>query len=203
MESWLTEDKFINVQLIACYETPKQKVSQAEWNSIINNVNTNKHCILVGDFNSHNIIWNCSKIDVSGERLLESIDECNLFLHNDNKITHEDVIKNIKSNIDLVFSTVNLADKINVKIHDDLLGSDHYPIFINVHVEKSFYAKKSLRTNWENFTTVLDNNYKNFLTNEYDELSTENKYELFAVTINNAVVNNRPKPKVISDKKED
>ena len=100
--------------------------------------------------------------------------------------------------MDLIISTISLADKINVEVCDETWGSDHFPIFIQInankqHYEKKSYKLKSVRTNWTSFVNDLNKNFSKFLTHEFEELDPKNKYTLFVETISNAVTNNTPK----------
>ena len=96
---------------------------------------------MVGDFNAHHHAWNCNKIDLNGENLLECINNHNLFLHN-NKTTTYIKPNGYSSNIDLVFSSINISDKINVSAHDETWGSDHFPLFIQLSLKKKHIRKK-------------------------------------------------------------
>ena len=190
------------LDIITCYRSPGQTLSQAQWDTIVNNVNTNRHSILVGDFNAHNVIWNCKNTDSNGERLLNSTDDLDLFLHNYNTISRTDFKNNSHSNIDLLFSTTNIAQKIDIKVFDETLGSDHYPILCTIDIDKHIYIQKSfklksIRTNWELFAYNLEANYTNFLTTDYDNSSPQNKYEVFMNTITSAIKLSTPTKKKV------
>ena len=152
--------------LLACYRPPGETLSIEQWNQVINNININDKCILVGDFNAQNITWNCDKNDTNGNNLLDAIQNFNIFLHNSDSISHID--KTSKSNIDLIFSTPNIADQIDIKINAETCGSDHFPIFIYYNSEKSLYRKKtfhlhSKRTNWMLVHNQLNTMYSELL----------------------------------------
>ena len=166
------------IDIVVCYRPPGKNLSQDEWNKITWNVNTDRLTILVGDFDAHNMAWNCKYTDTNGKRLLESSEATNLILHNCNTITRSDFHRNFHSNIDLLFSTANIAAGINVEAYDETLDSDHYPLLCNVQIEKSLYIKKSLRinsikTDWLKVRTDLDEKYLEFLSAEYDSLSPQ------------------------------
>lgn len=97
----------------------------------------------MGDFNSHNKIWNCKDNDTNGLRLENSLDKYDLIIYNNNSYTDFNMYRNEKSNLDLLISTINLTDNIGFKVNNDSWGSDHFPIFFNINVVKSFYNKKS------------------------------------------------------------
>ena len=131
------------INIIACYRVPNTNLSQAQWDLLAENVVLEDCSILVGDFNSHSTAWNCKITDNNGTKFERSIDSYNLFLHNANTFTHIDTSRNTKSNLDLVISSMDVADKISFEVCDETWGSDHYPIFITIESEKFFYRKKS------------------------------------------------------------
>lgn len=193
------------VSIIACYKPPKLKVSNAEWGTIISNADARPRCILLGDFNSHNEAWNCIDTDENGISLLEQTEKHNLFLHNTNTHTRFDIRTNYKSNLDLVFSTINIAHLLKVNVSDDSLGSDHFPIYIDFDNEKTIYNKitfkiQSQRTNWEQVTKKLEKDYDKFLNYEYDALSPLDKYDFFIKTIKDAIVQHTPKKRIVNPK---
>ncbi|KAK2574685.1 hypothetical protein KPH14_012943, partial [Odynerus spinipes] len=163
------------LSLIACYRTPGQTLTQDQWDNIVINGAKNGNCIFMGDFNAHNIIWNCKYTDSNGIRLANSVDTHDFFLHNDNSFTHIDMYRNSKSNLDLIFSSINISDKINVEVLDDAMGSDHFPLFITYNTVKSYYTKqsfklKSVRTRWDEFEQILETSYPKVFAADYVQL---------------------------------
>ena len=130
-------------EIIIFYRTPTgPSLTQAQWDQIVENVNINKRCLLVGDFNAHHTNWNCKLTDSNGSKLLKAFENKNLFLHNTDTHTHLDIYRNQKSNIDLIFSSTIFSNQVDVKVCDETWGSDHFPIFIDVGVDKFQYVKK-------------------------------------------------------------
>ena len=188
------------LDVLVCYRTPGLNLSQNDWNLIINNTINRKNCLLLGDFNAHNQSWNCRYTDVNGERLKNSSDTCDLFLHNFDTNTRIDSHRMLKSNIDLIFSSTNIADKINVKVLNETWGSDHYPIKVAFDSEKHVYVKKSLkikmkRTNWTMVNKQMDKIYPEFLTAEYEFLDAIEKYEKFVKSVTEALRKSTPEHK--------
>lgn len=195
-----------SLELYVCYRSPGNTLMKNEWDTIVNNLDNNKNCILVGDFNAHNQFWNCAKTDLNGERFFQSIDEHDLFVHNSDTQTYINMNQNIKSNIDLIISTMKIADRINVKIHDETYGSDHFPLSFEVQTQKSRYTKKSfkikkIRTDWKNFNIELNEKYMEFLQNDYDNLSPHEKYDFFTLIVTESIINSNPKSKFVNPKK--
>lgn len=194
-----------SIDIVVCYRA-KGTLSQEQWNLIASYTDQNHPSLLIGDFNSHNIIWNCSNTDKNGKMLANSIEDYNLFLHNPDSLTRINPINCQHSNIDLVFSTLNLAQKINTQVLDETLGSDHYPILCSIDLDKNLYKKKSfkiktLRTNWNTFTKELDSNFSTFLSYDFDNSDAEKKYETFTETIINSLKISTPVKKNIDPSK--
>lgn len=76
--------------LIVCYRTPNHNLSLEQWGEILSNIDVSQHNIVVGDFNAHNTVWNCTKTDSNGEKLLDCIEKHQLFIHNSESYSHID-----------------------------------------------------------------------------------------------------------------
>ena len=189
-----------NIDIIVCYRPPGFLMTQSQWDILTNNASANANTIFLGDFNSHNIIWNCYKNCTNGDRFYCSLENQDLFIHNINTSTHIDLYKGTKSNIDLLITSMAIADKINFHLDSETHGSDHYPIYFDINMERNYYVKKSfklktLRTDWSIFKTVLNNEYINFYSTEYDYLPANEKYNQFYSTIKNALAESTSKKK--------
>ena len=188
------------LDVLACYRSPGLTLTQSQWDALIKNINFHNHCLLMGDFNAHNVAWNFRYSDSNGKRFHNAIENNHIFLHNNNSITHIDLHKNTTSNLDLVISTTNCAEKVNVEVCDETWGSDQFPIFVNIDLDKYHYNKKtfklkSTRTNWDNLTCELNKEYNKFLTAEYDLQTPSEKYLTFVNMISTAIKNNTPRKK--------
>lgn len=137
---------------------------------------------------------------------MKSIAKNNVHIHNFDTFTHIDTHHKTKSNIDLVLSTPNFTEKIITEVEDDSHGSDHFPISLNVNVEKKFYQKKtfsikSVRTDWISFKDELEKDYVRFLTENYELLSPSQKYDFFIEVVTEAVKKSTPRKKNCSNNK--
>ena len=69
----------------------------------------------------------------------------------------------------------------NVSVSNETWRSNHYPIFIDINLEKYNHTKKSLKTNctiktnWEIFPNQLDLAYTNFLSATYLNSASKQK----------------------------
>lgn len=101
--------------------------------------------LLAGDFNAHNVSWNCKDTDYSGRVLLEDTEEEDLFIVNTDTMSRMENIIQQDSNIDIIFANKKLADRTRYKQLDDTWGSDHYRILVEIDIQKSRYKKKTNR----------------------------------------------------------
>lgn len=122
-------------------------------------------CILCGDFNSHNVTWNCTKNELNGIRFRNSISELDLILINDNTLTHTDFHRKKCSNLDLLLSSFDIFDKVTLKVTEDSWSSDRFLINVKLKVEEVQFTKihhrlTSKRTDWAKYGSLLDKSYK-------------------------------------------
>ena len=67
----------------------------------------------------------------------------------------------------------------------------------NIFTLKKSHKIRSSQTNWNNVSQILKDNYDNFLTSNYENLSASHKYEYFVNLITAAVTGNTPKKKFV------
>ena len=185
------------LKIIAFYKPPNNILTQEEWDNVTLNIKNQKNCLFVGDLNAHNTFWNCNDTNADGAKLYNSILKNDIFLHNTDTITHIDFKSNGTSNIDLICSTEDIAHNISYKIHDELLGSDHFPLYITYNTGKFAYYQKtfkihSLRTNWQTVKQELTSQITDFYSNEFDNSSPSMKYQYFVNKITKIVSKNTP-----------
>ena len=185
------------LNIVVYYRVPDFTLLQFIWDSIVQSLDNPQAGILVGDFNSHNITWNCTHYFTNGKHLAKIINENDLYLHNHDTITPTDPHYETNSNIDLLFSTLNASQKINVQELDETLGSDHYPIFFTDELDKNIYVQRSLqikskRTNWDLFASELKLNFYKFSATEYKSLPGSNKYESFVKVVTSCLKKSSP-----------
>ncbi|KAL3273431.1 hypothetical protein HHI36_014875, partial [Cryptolaemus montrouzieri] len=119
------------LNIFALYRSPGSSLLQVEWDAVVNYDAHSPNGLFIGDFNADNVVWNCSHNDNNGVRLLQAVDNCDLFLHNSNTYLRIDFYRNKKSNLDLIFSSSSISDKITTSVLDETWGSNHFPILIN------------------------------------------------------------------------
>lgn len=125
------------------------------------------------------------------------IENYNLFLHNWDTKSYFESRSNSEFNIDFFLSSYHIVDKISIKVFDETLGSDLYPIEISLSVDRNVYMKrsfnlKSKKTDWSGFRDHLDSNYHRFLGNYFIQASICSKYVLFITIIIDALIASTP-----------
>ena len=84
----------------------------------------------MGDFNAHSQVWGCGKLDPKGKAVEDFINSNNLTLLNSSDITYVHPATGTRTAIDLTVCDPALFLDFEWKVHDDLCGSDHFPILI-------------------------------------------------------------------------
>ena len=116
--------------------------------------------LLVGDLNAHNPIWDCKSALNSKGKLIEALISRNqLCIWNKNEATYIHPATGSLSTLDLALCSGNIFLDYSFEVHDDLCGSDHFPIFLfptqqrqNDHVQRW----KLNRADWPEFRRLCD-----------------------------------------------
>ncbi|XP_026482145.1 uncharacterized protein LOC113389314 [Ctenocephalides felis] len=114
----------------------------------------------MGDFNVHHYAWGCSYSDRYGNELLESIEENNLYLVNNGSPTL--VFKNTKTVVDITLCSSEIINKIKWEVQKESLGSDHFPIHVELNVKNDKYINTSVRkwnckrADWDKYKSVIE-----------------------------------------------
>lgn len=199
------------INFVAVYRAPSADgrnvtLAQEQWDLIANlTKNLEGISYLLGDFNAHNLQWNCDDDDVNGKRFLDSLMEANLLVLNHDGVSHFNSSNSKTSNIDLVISDAHSASLVNLNVYDELYESDHFPIEIIVSLSRYIYRKKSFRvrssqTNWDEVIKTLECRYTEFFYLSYDNAQPSEKYNIFVDIVRNSIDKNTPKRRIVADK---
>lgn len=71
--------------------------------------------LYVGDFNAHNMMWNCRNTDANGDRLMDEMERADLYMVNDDTQTHISDVGCHCSNIDLVITNDQMSNYVRCK----------------------------------------------------------------------------------------
>lgn len=142
-----------------------------------------KPIFISGDFNAHHIAFGCLSTKSRGQDLFNIIDDLDLCILNDGSFTTVNIPRRNPSAIDVSFISANLASICEWTVHDDAMGSYHYPIIteISLHIDKyhinppvyRFIYKKA---DWEKYKTISKTIFNDLVLKLYDPISTYNDF---------------------------
>ena len=84
--------------------------------------------ILLGDFNGHHILWGSKDINDKGRIIENFIDNHGLCLYNTKTPTYLQPATGTYTSLDLSICFPTLLLDYDWKVHDELCGSDHFPV---------------------------------------------------------------------------
>lgn len=93
------------------------------WKDLVKNMDKDGDRIVIGDFNAHNVIWNCEETDRNGNRLLEEFEDEDLFIINGDTKSRMGVMGQRDFNIDLVFASEGVLNYLEYYQEKDLWDS--------------------------------------------------------------------------------
>ncbi|KAK0160438.1 hypothetical protein PV328_007848 [Microctonus aethiopoides] len=206
-----TKDK---INIVGVYRRPQKNTSKRQWQNIMSFEDRKAETIVMGDFNAHNMMWNCQTTDRNGEYLHEIMDQNGYICSNQETQSRIGYIGQRSSNIDLIFSTTNLIDKIDIKQNEDSWGSDHIPIEITIGEKIEYYRKKTnkittKKTVWKNYPRAVEKIYEERKSKEGEqserETDLESRYQKFTETIKQAIMvisGNKKKKEILQNREK-
>uniref|UniRef100_L7LY18 Putative tick transposon n=1 Tax=Rhipicephalus pulchellus TaxID=72859 RepID=L7LY18_RHIPC len=109
--------------------------------------------IICGDFNAHHTSWGDKSSDARGRCLESAIDKLDLCIANDGNVT----FLRPPACTSIIDLTLHSSDvELTCCTAPDRMGSDHFPIFINVAGYHLTAAKCSKVTDWDRYREHLD-----------------------------------------------
>jgi len=152
--------------------------------------------ILLGDFNSHNILWGCNDTDQRGTIVQQILDNNNnINILNNGQATRISASTGNLSAIDLSLSSSTISPHIEWDTMPELSSSDHFPIKLTLkYTDSGNRHTRSLKwklTNikWDTYQTEIEKNILNydfsFSNNNNVEDNTEKLSNLIYNTASN------------------
>ena len=146
------------ITLCSIYIPPQYKLELQELNNLITQLPS--PYIIMGDFNGHNPLWGSDKLTDKGKKLEDFANQNNLCILNDGSNTYLHPGNGSYTSIDISLTDPTLACDLSWTVHDDLCGSDHFPILI----EDITPSNNNQNQNWK--LSKADWNLFNKLCNE-------------------------------------
>ena len=117
------------ISLCSIYMPARSKIVEKDLDEIVNQLPT--PFLLLGDFNGHKFIWGSDDVNDKGRIIENFINKNNLCLYNNKTPTYLHPTTGTYTSLDLSIFYPTLLVDYEWKVHDDLCGSDHFPIFLN------------------------------------------------------------------------
>ena len=116
--------------------------------------------LIVGDFNAHSTAWGCDQTGSRGRVLEPFICDESLCVLNTGQRTHFTVPSGQTSALDLSLVSPGLAHLFTWSVHDDPLGSDHFPVWIQYQDDPVLGSRPQRwnlsKADWTGFQSTLD-----------------------------------------------
>ncbi|CAH2088263.1 unnamed protein product [Euphydryas editha] len=138
-----------------------------------------------GDFNAHHIAFGCQSTKGRGQELFNLIDDLDLCILNDGRPTTINRPKQTASAIDVSFISGSLAPLCDWSVHDDTMGSYHYPTITEISLRIDKYHLNSpvdrfiyKKADWATYTTytLSKTMFNDFILQSHDPISTYNNF---------------------------
>ena len=143
------------ITLCSIYIPPSSRLSPKDLDDLVPQLPS--PFILLGDFNGHNILWGSKDINDKG-RIIESfIDNHGLCLYNTKTPTYLHPATGTYTSLDLSICFPTLLLDYDWKVHDDLCGSDHFPVLLNnigPDLDEPVSRWKLNKADWAQFQTL-------------------------------------------------
>lgn len=179
------ERKF-RCRLLVVYRRPGKIERAGTWKDLVKNMDKNCDRIVVGDFNVHNVAWNCEETDRNEDRLMDKFEDKDLFIINRDTKSRMGVLGQKDFNINSIFASKGVLNYLEYYQEKDSWDSDHFPIGFKLRVKYGIYKKKtnrlsSKKTDWKIYTELLMEKDYIFDVFEFKEMDEEEKYNMIIV----------------------
>ena len=129
--------------------------------------------LLLCDFNGHNFIWGSDDVNDKGRIIENFINKNNLCLYNNKTPTYLHPATGTYTSLDLSICYPTLLLDYEWKVHDDLCGSDHFPIFLNniaSQLEEPITRWKLTKADWQYFKALCETEINNTILHAGDPI---------------------------------
>jgi len=138
----------VNIYVISAYRPPNRPVTENCWRQFLSSLPT--PFVLCGDLNAYSQLWN-PHYNPAGKSLEKVIDDLNLVVVNDGRSTIIPTSMQTSNAPDVTICSAGLALSITWEVKMDPMGSDHYPIEIQIvnNKKSTQNTKKNTRIKWK------------------------------------------------------
>ena len=145
------------VTVCCIYLSPSVSIQKADLEHLVEQLP--RPFLLLGDFNGHSPVWGSDSASARGLLLEDVFSDLDLSVLNDGSPTHYSSASGTFSCIDLSVCDPSLVLDLEWSVHDDLCGSDHFPIIIqpNTVTEESHPVRWNIKkAQWDLFSRLVD-----------------------------------------------
>lgn len=142
-----------------------------------------KPIFISGDFNAHHIAFGCLSTKGRGQDLYNIIDDLDLCILNDGTFTTVNYPRCKPSAIYVSLISANLSSLCDWSVHDDAMGSYHYPTITEITLSIDKYHVSSpvnrfiyKKTDWTTYKTLSKTMFNDLVLKLYDPISTYNDF---------------------------
>ena len=185
------------ISICSIYIPPRSKIVEKDLDEIVNQLPT--PFLLLGAFNGHNFIWGSDDVDDKGRIIENFINKNNLCLYNNKTPTYLHPATGTYTSLDLSFCYPTLLLDYEWKVHDDLCGSDHFPIFLNKiapQLEEPITRWKLTKADWPSFKALCETEINDTI------LQADDPIDRFTTTLHQLAIKTIPRTSIKSKKKK-
>ena len=185
------------ISICSIYIPPRSKIVENDQDEIVNQLPT--PFLLLGDFNGHNFIWGSDDVNDKGRIIENFINKNNLCLYNNKTPTYLHPATGTYTSLDLSICYPTLLLDYEWKVHDDLCGSDHFPIFLNniaPQLEEPITRWKLTKADWPSFKALCETEINDTILQAYDPI------DRFTTTLHQLAIKTIPRTSIKSKKKK-
>ena len=115
------------ITFCSIYLPPSDHVAKTD---LINLIELPSPFVLLGDFNGHSPVWGNESYNSRGQMLEDLFSEMDLYILNDSSSTYIHPATGSTSALDLSICGPSLVLDYEWNIHENLCGSDHFPVIL-------------------------------------------------------------------------
>ena len=183
--------------IVSLYLPPDLAVRKEELEHLFDQLP--KPFLVVGDFNAHSPSWGDSRSDGRGRMIENLVAESNHIILNQKKTTFIHSAFHTPSSIDLAVASPSFAPDLEWSVHEDLCGSDHFPILLrlgtnvnNVYENNEFHFNFK-KADWGRFGDLCESSIDRQILDEHCPAETFTKKVLDAARASIPLLGNQRK----------
>lgn len=169
------------LSILCVYCPPNNRFDATKIKKVL--LQTPKPCIIMGDFNAHHISFGCHSNNNRGNGLYKLIDEYDMCILNDGSATTIPSPNRNQSAIDIAVVSPTLAPLCEWRVHDDPMGSYHYPTQVVINVKPSIYEIRPVeekyiysKADWDEFYNLSETYFSDLDINNTEPLDLYNNF---------------------------